>query len=110
MPSGAIIGDRGVKTYYEVPPSVGSFYLFGPTCDGLDYMKGPFRLPGDMGEGDYIEIGQTGAYGATMRTRFNGFYSDETAILTDEPLLSLYQRTQNQANGSEIHDQSGTEQ
>ena len=70
-----------------------SYSFFGPTCDGLDYMKGPFILPEDMKEGDYIEIGQTGAYGCTMRTRFNGFYSDRTVVLTDLPILSMYQNS-----------------
>ncbi|MBI36741.1 MAG: ornithine decarboxylase [Alphaproteobacteria bacterium] len=73
--------------------SLSPYSLFGPTCDGLDYMKGPFILPEDMKEGDYIEIGQTGAYGCTMRTRFNGFYSDRTVILSDLPILSMYQRS-----------------
>lgn len=68
------------------------FSFYGPTCDGMDHMAGPFMLPEDIGEGDYIEIGQTGAYGCTMRTRFNGFHSDETAILTDAPMLSIYRR------------------
>ncbi len=47
-------------------------------------------LPGDMVEGDYIEIGQTGAYGCTMRTDFNGFHSEAAAILGDAPMLSMY--------------------
>ncbi len=36
-------------------------------------MKGPFLLPADIGAGDYIEIGMLGAYGAAMKTGFNGF-------------------------------------
>ena len=35
-----------------------AFSFFGPTCDGLDYMKGPFLLPNNIKEGDYIELGQ----------------------------------------------------
>ena len=54
-----------------------SFSFFGPTCDSLDYMKGPFLLPNNIKEGDYIELGQLGAYGLTFRTKFNGFYSDQ---------------------------------
>ena len=50
-----------------------SFSFFGPTCDSLDYMKGPFLLPNNIKEGDYIELGQLGAYGLTFRTKFNGF-------------------------------------
>jgi ornithine decarboxylase len=49
------------------------FSLFGPTCDSADVMRGPFPLPADIGEGDWIEIGQLGAYGACLRTAFNGF-------------------------------------
>lgn len=89
------------------------FSFYGPTCDGIDYMKGPFMLPQDMGEGDYIEIGQTGAYGCTMRTQFNGFYSDETAILSDQPMLSLYMgpdRAHQFVGGTRRYDKSGTDQ
>ena len=39
------------------------FSFFGPTCDSLDYMKGPFLLPNNIKEGDYIELGQLGVYG-----------------------------------------------
>jgi ornithine decarboxylase len=49
------------------------FSLFGPTCDSADFMRGPFHLPEDIREGDWIEIGQLGAYGACLRTAFNGF-------------------------------------
>ena len=67
-----------------------SFSLFGPTCDSLDYMKGPFLLPNNIKEGDYIELGQLGAYGLTFRTKFNGFFSDEIFELNDKPIMSLY--------------------
>ncbi len=53
-------------------------------------MTGPFLLPADVGAGDYIEIGMLGAYGSAMRTAFNGFGSDETVIVSDEPMASLY--------------------
>ena len=49
------------------------FSFYGPTCDDLDRMAGPFELPGDVGVGDYIEIGMLGAYGCAMSTAFNGF-------------------------------------
>lgn len=67
-----------------------AFGFYGPTCDSLDAMKGPFHLPADIAEGDWIEIGQLGAYSATMRTRFNGFYSDTTVEVADKPLLSMF--------------------
>ena len=66
------------------------FSFYGPTCDDIDYMAGPFDLPADVATGDYFEIGMLGAYGSAMRTAFNGFGSDETVISTDEPMASLY--------------------
>jgi len=68
-----------------------SFSFFGPTCDSLDYMKGPFLLPNNIKEGDYIELGQLGAYGLTFRTKFNGFYSNEIFEVNDKPIMSLYE-------------------
>jgi ornithine decarboxylase len=74
-----------------VRPTQFSFY--GPTCDDLDRMAGPFELPGDVRVGDYIEIGMLGAYGCAMRTQFNGFGVTESAIVDDEPMASLYGAT-----------------
>ncbi len=64
------------------------FTFFGPTCDSMDAMKGPFHLPANVAEGDWIEVGQLGSYGATMATRFNGFQSDVVVEVGDKPLLS----------------------
>ena len=66
------------------------FSFYGPTCDDLDHMAGPFELPADVGVGDYIEVGMLGAYGCAMRTRFNGFGVVESVIVDDEPMASLY--------------------
>jgi len=66
------------------------FSFYGPTCDDLDRMAGPFELPGDVNVGDYIEIGMLGAYGCAMRTQFNGFGVVDSAIVDDEPMASLY--------------------
>ncbi len=66
------------------------FSFYGPTCDDLDHMAGPFELPADIRAGDYIEIGMLGAYGSAMWTAFNGFGSDEIVEVTDEPMASLY--------------------
>ena len=66
------------------------FSFYGPTCDDMDFMQGPFMLPADIQAGDYIEIGMLGAYGAAMRTDFNGFRADETVVVADAPMLSLY--------------------
>ena len=66
------------------------FIFYGPTCDSLDVMPGPFMLPSDISEGDYIEIGQTGAYSSALRTPFNGFDKLQEAILEDAPMISMY--------------------
>lgn len=64
-----------------------SFSFFGPTCDTADRMKGPFLLPADCREGDWIEIGQLGAYGTCLRTAFNGFDQAVMVEIRDRPLL-----------------------
>ena len=71
------------------------FSFYGPTCDGIDFMKGPFLLPNNIKEGDYIEIGQLGAYGINMRTKFNGFYSDEIHEVNDKPIMSVFEEETN---------------
>ena len=55
-------------------------------------MKGPFLLPNNIKEGDYIELGQLGAYGLTFRTKFNGFFSDEIYEIEDEPIMTMYDK------------------
>jgi ornithine decarboxylase len=67
-----------------------AFSFYGPTCDDLDHMAGPFMLPADTEAGDYVEIGMLGAYGCAMRTGFNGFGSDLKVIAGDEPMATLY--------------------
>jgi ornithine decarboxylase len=67
-----------------------AFSFYGPTCDDLDHMAGPFLLPADTEAGDYIEIGMLGAYGCAMRTGFNGFGSDLKMLADDEPMATLY--------------------
>ena len=89
----AHIGWRFPVTLLREPESTvrdHPFSFYGPTCDDLDHMTGPFELPADVQAGDYIEIGMLGAYGSAMRTAFNGFGSDETVIVEDEPMASLY--------------------
>ena len=66
------------------------FSFYGPTCDDMDHMDGPFDLPAGIGTGDYIEIGMLGAYGAAMKTAFNGFGQAEVREVTDEPMASQY--------------------
>ncbi len=67
-----------------------AFSFYGPTCDDLDHMAGPFLLPDDIAAGDYIEIGMLGAYGCAMRTSFNGFGAEQVVSVSDEPMASLY--------------------
>ena len=74
-----------------------AFDFYGPTCDSMDYMKGPFLLPNNIKENDYIELGQLGAYGLTFRTQFNGFFSDEIYEVEDSPIMSLYDKDVNKA-------------
>ena len=72
-----------------------SFDFYGPTCDSMDYMKGPFILPNNIKENDYIELGQLGAYGLTFRTEFNGFYSNEIYEVEDDPIMTMYNKEAN---------------
>jgi ornithine decarboxylase len=81
-----------VRLLRETPSTTrpAEFSFFGPTCDDIDQMAGPFELPADIGTGDYIEIGMLGAYGTAMRTQFNGFGVTDTALVEDEPMATLY--------------------
>ena len=66
------------------------FQFYGPTCDSIDVMPGPFRLPEDIRDGDHVEIGMLGAYGVAMATRFNGFGDIETVQAGDPPMASMF--------------------
>jgi len=65
----------------ELLTSLSPFKLYGPTCDSLDAMEGPFMLPENIAEGDWIVFHHLGAYGYAMQTRFNGFYSETTVAI-----------------------------
>ncbi len=75
---------------FEVEGALRPYRFYGPTCDSLDHMPGPFWLPEDVREGDYVEIGMLGAYGVAMNTRFNGFGDAETVIVEDAPMASMF--------------------
>lgn len=79
-----LAGPGSVETASE------AFTFYGPTCDSADMMPGPYFLPGSVTEGDYIEIGQIGAYGRTLATRFNGFGRYDEVELGDEPMMTMY--------------------
>ncbi len=74
----------------EVEGALKPYRFWGPTCDSLDHMPGPFWLPEDVREGDYVEIGMLGAYGVAMNTRFNGFGDAETIEVNDAPMASMF--------------------
>jgi ornithine decarboxylase len=86
---------RLIKNGKIISKKLTAFDFYGPTCDSMDYMKGPFLLPNNIKENDYIELGQLGAYGLTFRTQFNGFYSDEIYEVEDEPIMTLYGKDSN---------------
>lgn len=75
---------------HEVEGELKPYRFYGPTCDSLDHMPGPFYLPADVREGDYIEIGMMGAYGVAMSSRFNGFGDTETVEVEDAPMASMF--------------------
>ena len=83
---------RIIKNGRVVSKKLTSFDFYGPTCDSMDYMKGPFILPNNIKENDYIELGQLGAYGLTFRTQFNGFYSDQIFEVEDDPIMTMYNK------------------
>jgi ornithine decarboxylase len=87
---GFVFPARGVRLRGRFSQKLVPYTLYGPTCDGLDYMKGPFHLPADIREGDYVEIGNTGAYGSCLATSFNGYGVHDLALLKDEPILTMY--------------------
>jgi ornithine decarboxylase len=87
---------RLIKSGKIISKKLTAFDFYGPTCDSMDYMKGPFLLPNNIKENDYIELGQLGAYGLTFRTQFNGFYSDEIYEVEDEPIMTLYGKDSNE--------------
>jgi ornithine decarboxylase len=75
---------RLIRPDASVSSETAAFSFFGPTCDSADVMHGPFMLPADATEGDWIEIGQLGAYGACLRTAFNGFDRARIVEVADE--------------------------
>ena len=85
------------NTHKIISKKLTAFDFYGPTCDSMDYMKGPFLLPNNIKENDYIELGQLGAYGLTFRTQFNGFFSNEIYEVEDNPIMSLYEKDVNKA-------------
>ena len=86
---------RIIKNGKLISKKLTAFDFYGPTCDSMDYMKGPFILPNNIKENDYIELGQLGAYGLTFRTEFNGFFSDNIYEVEDDPIMTMYGKETN---------------
>jgi ornithine decarboxylase len=80
-----------VRPGYQGGEKLMAFEMWGPTCDSIDRMKGPFLLPASIREGDYIEIGNIGAYGRAIAGQFNGYGQYEEFILEDEPMYTMYE-------------------
>jgi ornithine decarboxylase len=65
------------------------FRFYGPTCDSVDYMAGPFMLPEDICEGDWIAIRGMGAYMAASQSHFNGFQADFQVEISGESSAAI---------------------
>lgn len=85
---------KGGKTAAK---TLAPFKFYGPTCDSVDFMPGPFMLPEDVGEGDWIAMQGMGAYMACSQTKFNGFYSDRQVEITSASAVSGRRRISRQA-------------
>ena len=60
-----------------------AYRFSGPTCDSVDMMDGPFMLPDDMAEGEWVQIDGMGAYSVSVRGNFNGFGRCATVFLKE---------------------------
>ena len=87
---GFIFPVRLISRDVDATETLVAFELWGPTCDSIDYMKGPFMLPASVAEGDYLEIGNMGAYARAIAGHFNGYGEYDEVILEDEPMLTMY--------------------
>ena len=87
-----VFPSRMIQNGRTISKKLTAFNFYGPTCDSMDYMKGPFILPNNIKENDYIELGQLGAYGITFRTKFNGFFSDQIFEVEDKAIMSMYEK------------------
>jgi len=70
------IPDPAIRSRNGSESQVVPFRVCGATCDSVDILSRPFWLPETVDTGDWIEIGNIGAYSMALRTRFNGFYPD----------------------------------
>jgi ornithine decarboxylase len=87
---GFIFPTRLISRNSDPDAPMAPFEFWGPTCDSIDHMRGPFMLPDSVREGDYIEIGNMGAYARAIAGRFNGYGEYDEVILFDPPMLTMY--------------------
>jgi ornithine decarboxylase len=87
---GFVFPIRLVRPGFDHNEPLMAFEMWGPTCDSIDRMRGPFMLPTSVREGDYLEIGNIGAYAKSIAGRFNGYGAYEEVILHDEPMYTMY--------------------
>ena len=96
--------DKRLKACFdrdEAGEQTASFRFFGPTCDRLHAIPGPFELPADIREGDVIEIGMLCAYGTALATDFNGFGAVESVSVEDMPWPSMFEAQPDLADGDD---------
>ena len=60
---------RIIKNGKLISKKLTAFDFYGPTCDSMDYMKGPFILPNNIKENDYIELGPVSYTHLTLPTK-----------------------------------------
>ncbi|MEZ5536168.1 MAG: type III PLP-dependent enzyme [Thiolinea sp.] len=78
---------RLLNPFRNISEKTAEFRLLGPTCDCHDILPHKYTLPDDTEEGDWIEIGQVGAYSNAASTRFNGFKAETFVSVDEAPLL-----------------------
>lgn len=76
---------RAIRLDSPVSNETADFIVFGPTCDSVDVLPNTMTLPADVREGDWIEIGQVGAYSNAVATKFNGFQAETFVAITEQP-------------------------
>jgi len=79
---------RLVRLSGESSAPLEPFILNGPTCDSLDVLPVTFNLPGDIEDGDWIEIDRMGAYSNATATHFNGFHPETLVVTNDQPMAA----------------------
>ncbi len=82
---------RVLRSEPSSDPVVRAYKCFGPTCDADDVMPGPYMLPDDVCEGEFVEFGMLGAYGTAMASRFNGFGETDTLFSETSYWPSIFQ-------------------